>query len=327
MPTIYDVAKRAGVSTYTVSSVINESAYVSPELTKRVRKAVRDLDYTPNALARGLQTRKTRTVAMLIPDIGTPFYGRVVQGVESRLHQADYSLMLGNTYNKPDEQARYLSVFRSQQVDGFLMFLAAGDEGEPQRMVKAKRPMVFIGRAPRSFTGDTVTADNVKGTRLAIDHLIAAGHKRIAIITGQASLSTSADRVDGWRKSLRKHKLAAPAALIGEGDWSAESGYTVARKLLELSPRPTGIFVANFPMMTGVLRALKQRNLQCPEDVQVISSDDSEWLDVFSPAITTVVQPSYAMGEQAADLLLKRMQQPSRKFQTVVLTPELNVRS
>jgi LacI family transcriptional regulator len=326
MPTIYDVAKRAGVSTYTVSSVINQSAYVSPELTKRVLKAVQELDYTPNALARGLQTRKTRTVAMLIPDIGSPFYARVVQGAESRLRQADYSLMLGNTYNQPEEQIRYLTVFRSQQVDGVMMFLAAGDETEPARMVKAKKPVVFVGRSPRTFAGDTVTADNVKGTRLAIDHLLAAGHERVAIITGQASLSTSADRVEGWRKSLRKRKLPAPASLIGEGDWTAESGYSVTKRLLEQSPRPTAIFAANFLMMTGVLRALKERGLRCPEDVQVASSDDSEWLDVFIPPISTVVQPSYAMGEHAADLLLKRIQQPSRKFETIVLTPEFHVR-
>lgn len=326
MPTIYDVAKKAGVSTYTVSSVINQSAYVSPELTKRVLKAVRELDYTPNALARGLQTRKTRTVAMLIPDIGSPFYSRVVRGAENRLRQADYSLMLGNTYNEPEEQVRYLSVFRSQQVDGFLMFLAAGDESEPERMVKAKKPVVFVGRAPRTFQGDTVTADNVKGTRLAIDHLIAAGHTRVAIVTGQPTLSTSSDRVEGWRKSMRKHKLPAPASLIGEGDWTADSGYLVGKQLLEQSPRPTGIFASNFLMMTGVLRALKDRGLRCPQDVQVVSSDDSEWLDVFSPPISTVVQPSYSMGENAADLLLKRMQQPSRKFETLVLTPEFHVR-
>ena len=326
MPTIYDVAKRASVSTYTVSSVINRSAYVSPELTKRVQKAVRDLDYTPNALARGLQTRKTRTAAMLIPDIGSPFYSRVVRGVENRLRQADYSLMLGNTYNQPEEQARYLTVFKSQQVDGVLMFLAAGDESEASRMVKAKKAVVFVGRAPRTFQGDTVTADNVQGTRLAIDHLIAAGHERIAIVTGQASLSTSSDRVDGWRKSLRRRKLAAPASLIGEGDWSTESGYEVGKRLLEQSPRPTGIFASNFLMMTGVLRAIKEKGLRCPQDVQVVSSDDSEWLDVFSPAITTVVQPSYAMGEHAADLLLKRMKQPSRKFETIVLSPELHLR-
>jgi DNA-binding LacI/PurR family transcriptional regulator len=326
MPTIYDVAKRAAVSTYTVSSVMNQSAYVSPELTKRVLKAVRDLDYTPNALARGLQTRKTHTVAMLIPDIGTPFYSRVVQGVENRLHQAGYSLMLGNTYNAPKEQARYLTVFRSQQVDGILMFLAAGDESEPARMVKARKPIDFVGRAPRTFKGDTVIADNVQGTRLAIEHLIAEGHQRIGMVIGQASLSTSIERVEGWRKSLRKHKLSAPAALIGEGDWTAESGYAASMRLLTVSPRPTAIFAANFPMMTGVLRALKERRLRCPKDVQVISSDDSEWLDVFRPAISTIVQPSYEMGEHAADLLLKRMQQPSRKFETVVLTPELRVR-
>jgi DNA-binding LacI/PurR family transcriptional regulator len=326
MPTIYDVAKRASVSTYTVSSVINRSAFVSPELTKRVLKAVRELDYTPNALARGLQTRKTRTVAMLIPDIGSPFYSRVVRGVENRLRQADYSLMLGNTYNQAEEQARYLTVFRSQQVDGILMFLAAGDESEAERMVKAKKAVVFVGRTPRTFQGDSVTADNVKGTRLAIDHLIATGHQKIAIITGHASLSTSADRVDGWRKSMRRAKLAAPAAMIGEGDWTADSGCAVAKRLLALSPRPTAIFAANFPMMTGVLRALKEGGLRCPEDVQVVSSDDSEWLDVFSPSITTVAQPSFAMGEHAADLLLKRMQQPSRKFETIVLTPELHVR-
>ncbi|HET8547633.1 MAG TPA: LacI family DNA-binding transcriptional regulator [Bryobacteraceae bacterium] len=327
MATIYDVARKAGVSTYTVSSVVNRSAYVSPELTKRVLKAVRELDYTPNALARGLQTRSSRTVGMLIPDIGSPFYARVVRGVEDRLRQAGYSLLLGNTYNDPDEQSRYLAVFRSQQADGFLLFLAAGDESEAERMVRAKKPVVFVGRTPRSFEADSVTIDNVKGTRLAVEHLIAAGHRRIAIVTGQLTLSTSADRVEGWRRTLRRHKLTAPAEYVCEGDWTANSGHALTSRLLDLSGPPTAIFAANFLMMTGVLRALKERGLRCPQDVQVLSSDDSEWLDVFSPPITTVVQPSYSMGERAADLLLKRMQQLGRKFETVLLDPELHVRT
>jgi LacI family transcriptional regulator len=326
MATIYDVAKRAGVSTYTVSSVVNQSAYVSPKLTKRVLKAVQELDYTPNALARGLQTRKSRTIAMLIPDIGSPFYARVVHGVEDRLRKADYSLMLGNTYNRAEEQARYLTIFRSQQVDGLLMFLAAGDETHAERMVKAKKAVVFVGRTPRTFNADSVTADNVAGTRLAIEHLIKAGHQRIAIITGQSTLSTSADRVEGWRKTLRKYKLPTSASLIGEGDWSAESGCAITKRLLSMNPRPTAIFASNFLMMTGALRGVKESGLRSPEDVQVVSSDDSEWLDVFSPPITTVVQPSYAMGENAADLLLKRLEKPSRRFETIVLEPQLHVR-
>jgi LacI family transcriptional regulator len=326
VPTIYDVAKRAGVSTYTVSSVINRSAYVSPELTQRVNSAVAELQYTPNLLARGLQTRKTKTAAMLIPDIGSPFYSRVVRGVEDRLRVAGYSLLLGNTYNDVEEQNRYLSVFRSQQADGFLVFISAGDESAPALMVKAKSPMVFVGRTPRTFEADTVTADNVKGTRLMIEHLIAQGHRKIAIVVGQRSLSASSDRVEGWRKTLRKHKLGTPSSYIGEGDWTADSGYSVAMRFLELSPRPTAIFAANFLMMTGVLRALRERRLKCPSDVQVASSDDSEWLDVFDPPISTVIQPSYSMGEHAADLLLKRLQHPSRKFEKIVLTPELHVR-
>jgi LacI family transcriptional regulator len=326
MATIYDVAKRARVSTYTVSSVINRSAYVSPELTKRVLAAVQELDYTPNALARGLQTRSTRTVAMLIPDIGNPFYARVVRGVEDRLRKAGYSLMLGNTYNDVEEQSRYLSVFRSQQVDGVLLFIAAGDESEPERMLSGKKPVIFVGRPPRTFDADVVTADNVKGTQMAVEHLIRSGRHRIAILAGQRSLSTGEHRIEGWRKALRKHKLPAPEELIRDGEWTAEASHEVMRELLTLPEPPTGVFAANFLMMTGVLKAIKEAGLRCPQDVQVVSSDDSEWLDVFEPPITTVVQPGYSMGEHAATLLLKRLEHPSRKYQTVVLTPELHVR-
>ena len=326
MPTIYDVAKRAGVSTYTVSSVINRSAYVSPELTKRVMKAVRDLDYTPNALARGLQTRSTRTMAMLIPDIGSPFYARVVRGVEDRLKKAGYSLLLGNTYNDPEEQSRYLRIFRSQQADGFLLFMAAGDETELEKLVRGRKPVVFVGRAPRSFEADTVSADNVTGTRLAIDFLLDKGHERIALVTGQLSLSTSVDRVEGWKKSLRKRKLPAPSDLVLEGDWTAASAHRLTGQVLAREPRPSALFAANFLMMTGALRAIKEAGLRCPEDVQVVSSDDSEWLDVFAPPITTVVQKSYDMGQQAAELLLKRIADPKREPETILLTPELHIR-
>ena len=163
MATIHDVAKRAGVSTYTVSAVLNQSAFVSPEFTKRVREAVAELDYTVNELARGLQSRKTRTVGMLIPDIANPFYAKVVRGVEDILREAGYSLILGNTYNKPEEQLRYCSVFRSRQVDGLLLFVAPGESPEVRRMVDAKKPVVFVGRAPGDYEADTVTAGQRAG--------------------------------------------------------------------------------------------------------------------------------------------------------------------
>src|SRR5437868_9932000 len=283
MPTIYDVAKRARVSTYTVSSVLNRTAYVSPELTTRVREAVRELDYTINDIARGLQTRQTKTVGMLIPDIANPFYAKVVRGVENVLKEAQYSLILGSTYNQIEEQSRYLTVFRSKQVDGLLLFICPGDNEEVRALVRAKKAIVFVGRTPIGLQADTVSANNRKGAQIAVARLIIKGHKRVALVNGQAGLSSSADRVDGWKSALKKKRLAAPEEFLAHGDWTAEAGYRATLRFLDLPHPPTAIFAVNFLMMTGVLRALQERGLRCPQDVEVISSDDSEWLDVFTP--------------------------------------------
>jgi LacI family transcriptional regulator len=326
MATIYDVAKRARVSTYTVSSVINRSAYVSPELTQRVLRAVKELDYTVNDVARSLHTRKTRTVAMLIPDIASPFYAKVVRGVEDVLREAGYSLLLGNTYNSAAEQTRYLNVFRSKQVDGFLLFPAPKGFEQVRRVMDQKAPVIFVGRLPEGLNADSVTADNEAGARLATEHLIRKGHKRVALITGHLSVSAGADRVRGWQQALRAAGLTAPPRLIGEGDWTAESGCAIMTKFLDLPKPPTAVFVANFLMMTGALRAIQERGLKAHDDVEVMSSDDSEWLDVFQPRISTVVQPSYQMGLEAAKLLLKRLKEPKGEPERIVLDPTLHIR-
>jgi DNA-binding LacI/PurR family transcriptional regulator len=327
MPTIYDVARRAGVSTYTVSSVLNRTANVSPELTQRVRDAVRELDYTINDLARSLQTRQTRTVGMLIPDIANPFYAKVVRGVENVLKEQGYSLILGSTYNDPEEQVRYLGVFRSKQVDGLLLFVAPGDANEVRALVEAKKAVVFVGRKPTNMQADSVSADNARGTRMAVTHLAGKGHRRIALVNGPAGLTSSAERVAGWKRALRQAGAQAPAAYMYGGDFTAESGYAGTMQLLGLPEPPTAIFTANFLMLTGSLKAIRQKQLRCPEDVEVMSSDDSEWLDVFSPAISTVAQPSYEMGTEAAKLLLKRIKSPRRRFDQIVLQPQLMLRS
>src|SRR5580692_10412931 len=181
MATIYDVAKRAGVSIATVSAVLNKSTFVSPELTKKVKVAVEELDYTINHLAHSLQTRSTRTVGMLIPDMGNPdpFYGQVVRGAEDVFRKKGYLLFLGHTYNQVEEQSRYLSAFRSRLVDGVLLFQAPGDDPELTRMLEKKRPLVFIGRVPPGIEADIVANDIVAGTRAGVEHLIRQGHRRI----------------------------------------------------------------------------------------------------------------------------------------------------
>ncbi len=327
MANITDVAKHARVSTYTVSAVLNRSAYVSPELTHRVLDAVRELDYTINGLARGLLTGKTSTAGMLIPDLSNPFYAKVVRGVEDVLRTAGYSLLLGNTYDRAEEQSRYLSVFRSKQVDGLLIFCAPFGEKDLAPLLSKNTPLVFIGRVPKGAIGDSVSADNRAGTKLIMDHLLGRGHSRIALITGPASISANRHRIEAWKKALREAGFEAPADYVCSGEMTPEAGYLAARQFLALGTRrPTALFAANFLIMTGVLAALREARLKCPSDVEVTSSDDSEWLDVFKPPVSTVIQPSYEMGAKAAELLLRRMSAPDGQRVQILLKAELRIR-
>ena len=193
-------------------------------------------------------------------------------------------------------------------------------------MVAAQKPIVFVGRTPSQTKADSVSADNLFGTRIAIEHLIAKNHKTIALLPGETLVSTGADRVAGWRSALEDASLPAPTHLIGACKWSAESGLEATRELLSRKPRPTAIFAANFLLLTGALRAIQEADLRVPKDIEVMSSDDSEWLDVFTPRISTVAQPSYEMGSQAAMLLLKRIKTPARRYAKIVLPPQLRIR-
>ncbi len=326
MATIYDVAAKAGVSTYTVSAVINRSAYVSPELTARVEQAVTELDYTINHLARSLQTRQTMTVGMLMPDIDNPFYAKTVRGAEDKLREAGYSLLLGNTNNSIDEQTRYLKLFRARQIDGIILVMAAGDQTEVDRAVRSGKPIVFAARRP-AMDADSVTADNVGGAAMAVEHLIKKGHKHIAIVTGNKDTSTGNDRITGWQQVLTVHGLQAPREYIVECDWTTQTAFQVTKKfLLSADPRPTAFFVANLLMMIGVVRAIAEAGLQCPQDIEIASCDDAEWLEVFHPPITTIAQPAYEIGFEAAALLLKRMKNPKQEFTQTILKPVLHVR-
>jgi LacI family transcriptional regulator len=327
MATITDVAKRARVSTYTVSCVLNRSAFVSPELTERVLQAVEELDYTVNGLARGLLTGKTNTAGMFIPDLSNPFYAKVVRGAEDVLREAGYSLLLGNTYDREEEQSRYLSVFRSKQVDGLLVFCAPGGIQDLSAFASKKLPIIFVGRVPRGVECDSVSADNRLGTRLILRHLLGRGHTRIGLITGPPTVSANRHRIEVWKKALTEAGVANTAQYFRSGDMTTEVGYTSARDLLALgAQRPTAIFSASFLLMVGVLKALKEAGLRCPQDVEVTSADDSEWLDVFDPPVSTVIQPSYDMGVKAADLLLRRLASPDGKKERILLQPELRIR-
>lgn len=194
-------------------------------------------------------------------------------------------------------------------------------------MLEKKRPLVFVGRIPPGVTADVVATDIFAGTRAGVAHLASRGHRRVGLITVEKSMSVSDARVAGWKQALRSRKLPADEALIVKTELSTEAGRAAAAQLLELAEPPTAIFADNLVITTGVLKALQEKRLECPKDVELVSSDDAEWLDVFHPPISTIVQPSYEVGAKAAEVLLKRIKHPKRAAQIVLLEPQLKIRT
>lgn len=327
MATIYDVAKKARVSTATVSAVLNGTAYVSPELTARVESAVDELNYTINAVARGLQTRKTNMIGMLVPDIAEPVYSVMVKGVEDGLKQAGCSLLLGSTHNRAEEQSRYLRLLRSKQVDGMLLLLSFGGEEELEELVRKGLPLVFIARAPH-FAADTVLVDNVAATRTAITHLIGRRrHRRVGLIVGPRELKVSQDRIQGWMQAHQEAGIEPDDDLIREGDYTTESGESAMDAYLQLEDPPSAVFATGFLMMSGCLAVAKRRGLPVPQKLELMTWSDSPLLDVFDPPVSTIQQPSHEMGVRAAELLLRRIRDGAQEPQAIVLPAELKVRA
>jgi LacI family transcriptional regulator len=329
MATIYDVAKRAGVSIATVSAVLNKSKFVSDELTNRVQDAAAALDYQINHLARSVQLGSSRTVGMLIPSFATPdpFYAQVVRGVEDVLSGEDYALLLGQTYNEVARQSQYLQAFRARLVDGVLIFQSRGEDAELKKYLQLEKPVVFVGRLPEKLEGDVAATDILAGTRMGVEHLIGRGHKRVGLLTVASSTSVQQNRLAGWREALHAGGLPAPEEYQRSTALSAAGAREATRELLTLAPRVTAIFADNLLLVTGILQVLRERRIACPSEMEIMSSDDAEWLDVFEPPISTVVQPSYELGRTAANLLLKRFLHPKRKFKKILLQPALKIRT
>jgi DNA-binding LacI/PurR family transcriptional regulator len=305
---IRDVAKRAQVSTATVSNVINSTAYVSPELRRRVLAAIQEVGYQPSAVARSLRTKQTRTAGMVIPDITNPFFADVVRGAEDLLLLEGYTLIIGNSDGETRKEEQYYRTFCAKQVDGMLIVVALADQA-PQYLRHHNYddvPIVYLDRLYRGLRGDAVLADNIGGSYQAVCHLFDHGHRRVAIITGPRQFLNARQRLEGYKRALAHYHLEIDNELIGEGRFDIRSGYDQTKALLNLRDRPTGLFVSNALMTMGSLRALSECRVRWPEDIALVSFDDLEWFDLARPSISAVAQPAYDLGAKAAEMLLKR---------------------
>ena len=324
--TIRHVARRAGVSTATVSRALSGSGPVRARVAARVKAAARALGYEPNRIARSLRVRRTRMAGVLIPDVQNPFFTAVVRGVEDVLQAEGWTLLLGNSDDHPERERSCLGTLRAEGAAGVV--LVPGLPAAAYRaIVSAGLPLVAIDRAPEGLDVDRVTVANVEGARRAVAHLISLGHRRLGFIGGPAGLSTAAERLEGYEAALAETGLRRPAGRIEEGDFRPSGGRAAMARLLARAAPPTAVFVANDLMTLGAYEAIRARGLRVPRDVAVVGFDDAPWAEWLHPPLTTVAQPAYELGATAARLLLERLREPLRPTRSVVLETRLVVRA
>jgi LacI family transcriptional regulator len=327
--TIKEVAKRARVSVGTVSNILSGRS-VALELRERVEASIRELDYYPNHIARSLKSKRTNTLGMVISDITNPFFPLVVRGAEDAASEQGYSLITFNTDDRVERERQCLSLLRSRRVDGLLLVVApnSDDSSHIDAVLDDGIPIVCLDRIPDHATRlDSVSVDNVKGAQICIQHLIMRGHTRIAIITGSLALRNARERLAGYEQAMTEAGLEIDRSLIAEGNFREESGLRLGKDLLLRHKRPTALFVCNGTMTVGVLEALEEMGLSCPDDVALATFDDLPVAKAFRPHLTAVVQPCYQIGYQGASLLLQKIHGESRDTPLHIrLEPELKIR-
>jgi LacI family transcriptional regulator len=328
MPTIRDVAQLAGVAPITVSRVVNDSGYVSRETRERVEAAVAELGYVPNMLGPSLRFKQTMTLAMVVTDIGNPFWTMVTRGVEDIANANGYSTFLCNTDESEKKQDQYLHTLLRRRIDGILL-VPASSSPDPIRLIQKQGiPIVVIDRKVPDVDVDIVRADSVYGAYQLTKHLIACGHKEISILAGPRSVSTAVDRVDGFCRALCEAGLRVCDSQVVWGNYSQESGYAMALEALVRNSEITALFAANNFVAIGALRALKEKNLRVPEDIAMVAFDDIPLSFIIEPFLTVATQPAQEMGKQAVRLLLERIKEGfDRPYQEIVLPTEMIIRN
>ena len=328
MPTMKDVARAAGVSITTVSHVINETRYVSDELRDRVSKAMAELDYHPNTLARSLRQGISHTIGLIVPDNSNPFFADIAKAVETRGFEAGYSTILCNSDGQLEKELTYTNVLLAKQVDG-IIFIAASSQSEHIALLTEQNvPVVIADREMLDSDVDVVLVDNYRGGYLATEYLISLGHHRIGCITGPSDTTPSADRVHGYVDAFTAAGLPVDDNLIVKGDFRYRSGAEGTRQLLDREEPPTAIFVCNDVMSMAAMAVVRERGLNIPDDISIIGFDDIPLASFTSPPLTTIAQPIQEIGKIATDLLIERMSRSSsRPSQRIVLDVQLVVRN
>ena len=328
MATIRDVAKAAGVSIATVSAVINDSAYVSPELRKRVQAAIDELNYTPSAVARNLNHGRSQLIAMVVADLANPFWSHLVCLAEAAAAAWDYSLVVFNSDEKPEAEKRIMSRIRQLSCDGVVLVPVGESAQHLQRDHSGKSiPTVLFGRVFEDKKSDTVTIDNESAGRQATNYLLDLGHRRIGSLMGPQHLTTGRGRYEGMMQALQARGVTPAPHHIRQGEFREEVAYAMAREMLQAPDRPTAFYVANGLMALGLMRALADLGLKCPDDISIASTDTITGISGLRPRLTRTEHPIGDMVNESFRMLVGRITNsaPQQQPRHVIFQPTLVV--
>jgi DNA-binding LacI/PurR family transcriptional regulator len=324
-PTIYDVARLAGVSTATVSRALNGTAPIAAATRVAIDDAIEQLGYRPNPVARSLVTKSTQTIAFLLPDITNPFYAELVSGIQQLMLERDQSMLLCTTDGDPEQEARYLRLLRAKHVDGALVDGLGLSAERIAAIVDDGFPIVCLDRDLESPSIPLVQVDNHAGARMATEYLLALGHRQIAHVTG-ATAPISDERLAGYRAALEEAGIGFDPALVATGDFTEGGGHAAMRTLLESRGRFSAVFCANDLSAMGALNAVLSSGRKVPFDLSIVGFDDLRLAPYTSPPLTTIHQPAAEIARFATELLLDLIQGIAPKTTRRLFAPTLVVR-
>ncbi|WP_088102828.1 LacI family DNA-binding transcriptional regulator [Halalkalibacter urbisdiaboli] len=330
MATIYDVAKLAEVSPMTVSRVINQKGPISEATKLKVEQAIEALNYIPNKSAQSLVSKKTKILSLLITDISNPFFTKVARGAEDKALQLGYQVIFSNSDEDIEKESKYIQMLLESRVDGVLM-APSGDQSRKnvKKLIKSQIPFVLLDREIDGVDSDIVLGNSYEGTRNLIDHLVEQGHKKIALINGPTYISTARERKRAYIETLQFYNLPIDEALIFETDYKQQSETTIIDKLMVLPPeqKPTAIFAANNFIAVTMMKKLKERGVNVPNDIAFVCFDDFDPVMDYHPFFTVAAQPAYDFGYLGTQILIDKIEgNSSQTNRRIVLPPEIVIR-
>ncbi len=321
-----DVAELAGVHPSTVSRVINGDSRISEKTREKVFLIIKKLGYTPNAIARGLKTKRTYTLGMLIPDITNPFFAEIARGVEDAANKNNFNVILCNTDDKLKKERTYLEILKEKRVDGLILGTAHIKDTSILELEKKKYPYILVSRNIEGLEKNCIIVDDVEGGIMATEYLIKSGHRRIAHITGPLQTRSGLNRLKGYKLALKRNWIEHVDELVEEGDFRIKGGYQAMKKFLKLAEPPTAIFAANDLLALGAMQAIQKKNFSIPEDFSIVGFNDIELASFVYPPLTTIRQPMLEMGELAVKMLLRIIEKEEFNQRKIVLKSKLIIR-